>query len=61
MIKEFHLEMFDKKIGGVSWYSGVIVEFLSESEIFEAYTKVLNYPLLYRAYTEAMTNDNIEQ
>ena len=54
------MEMFDKKIGGVSWYSGVIVEFLSESEIFEAYTKVLNYPLLYRAYIEAMTNDNIE-
>ena len=36
MIKEFHLEMFDKKIGGVSWYSGVTVEFLSKPKIFEA-------------------------
>ena len=36
MIKEFHLEMFDKKIGGVSWYSGITVKFLSELEIFEA-------------------------
>ena len=48
MIKEFHLEMFDKKIGVVSWYSGITVKFLSEPEIFEAYTKALNYPLLYR-------------